>query len=570
MNKFNQIIVSLLLLSLSFGACQDMLDVDSDKIVLEKENTMQSDSLYSMFGIFSQMQKLANSYVILGELRGELLEPGENASKYLKEIHNFDTYSADNPYTNNLSSYYTVINNCNYVIHNVDTAIISQGEKVMYKTMAAAKAARAWTYLQIVLNYGKAIYFEDPLTSIQDATKDYPSLTFDALAPKLIKDLEPFKETPDLWSSYTFISIPCLLGDLYLWTGQYEKAANTYRDLMYSGPYLMTASLQSRRVVAGTGENMAFSNVIDHYWYNIFYRGSGWISFLRSTNEYEQNYELNDLFFDRTLINSSSIREAFLIPSEKAIVNFDSAMYFHDYYLKNLELHALTTYGDLRKVGSILSYSNNGNYDARGAVSTDEYYFVSKYYYLNEHQYSTENYNQPETSPNFVLLHRTGLLYLRYAEAVNRIGKPNLAMAVLKNGLNRTTLGNNRLVPAHEKDASLPHYMDFNDNRFDNNIGVRTRGLGQLNKDTTFFIIKVDKPEPTLQDSVLYVENLLQEELALETAFEGNRFHDLMRIAIRRNDNDYLAAIVASKFKDPGKKAEIRSKLQNRENWYVK
>ena len=61
---------------------------------------------------------------------------------------------------------------------------------------------------------------------------------------------------------------------------------------------------------------------------------------------------------------------------------------------------------------------------------------------------------------------------------------------------------------------------------------------------------------------------MIEQELVLETAFEGNRFHDLMRFAIRRDDNAYLADKVAAKHKD--NQGAIRSKLMDRTNWYLK
>ncbi|HRG04295.1 MAG TPA: RagB/SusD family nutrient uptake outer membrane protein, partial [Paludibacteraceae bacterium] len=72
----------------------------------------------------------------------------------------------------------------------------------------------------------------------------------------------------------------------------------------------------------------------------------------------------------------------------------------------------------------------------------------------------------------------------------------------------------------------------------------------------------------TKQDSIEFVEDKIQQELALETAFEGNRFQDLMRFAIRRNDNAYLADKVASKH--TANKEAIRNKLMTRENWYIR
>ena len=72
----------------------------------------------------------------------------------------------------------------------------------------------------------------------------------------------------------------------------------------------------------------------------------------------------------------------------------------------------------------------------------------------------------------------------------------------------------------------------------------------------------------TKEDSILYVEDKIVEELALETAFEGSRFQDLMRIAIRRNDAAYLADRIAAKHSR--NEQAIRAKLMNETNWYLK
>jgi hypothetical protein len=65
------------------------------------------------------------------------------------------------------------------------------------------------------------------------------------------------------------------------------------------------------------------------------------------------------------------------------------------------------------------------------------------------------------------------------------------------------------------------------------------------------------------------VEDLIIEERALELAFEGHRWFDLMRIARHRDDPAYLAEKVAAKFSDPQKQAEVKNRLMDMNNWYL-
>jgi hypothetical protein len=60
------------------------------------------------------------------------------------------------------------------------------------------------------------------------------------------------------------------------------------------------------------------------------------------------------------------------------------------------------------------------------------------------------------------------------------------------------------------------------------------------------------------------VEDLIVDEEALELAFEGTRFFDLMRVAHRRGDASYLAKRLAKR--DPS----LQGKLMNENNWYFK
>jgi len=240
MKKALKILILLAVSSTMLVSCDDLLGVDSDRLVTDEEyGHSPNDSLYSTFGILSRLQKLADSYVLLGELRGDLLDVTEYSDISLREIYSFDI-SKNNKYVD-LNNYYDVINNCNYVLKNLDSAQVDAGKKLELSQYAAIKSIRAWTYMQIALNFKTATYYVDPILTIEDTKKTYPEYDIEELADVLIADLIPLKDVPlpeigyigsyDI--SYSYFPIRFLLGDLYLWKGNYQNAATEYHDLMF-------------------------------------------------------------------------------------------------------------------------------------------------------------------------------------------------------------------------------------------------------------------------------------------------------------------------------------------------
>ena len=563
MKKVCKKLIYILIAAVFLVSCNDLLDVNSDRVTFEKDYQLHSpnDTIYSMIGIYSQLQKLGDSYVLLGELRGDLLDITENSSQDLKDINNLEI-SENNPYAN-IKDYYAVINNCNYVIHNIDTSTIIKGDKVMIRYYAAAKGIRAWTYMQIALNFGSAKYYSNPILSVADAeaVNKYPDIAFKELADSLIADLIPCKDdkTPSFLGSFLTFPIRFLLGDLYLWRGSitdnqadYVSAATEYHDLMLKGIYDVNTigininyNFQSYWAL---DDNKRISTTRYMNWYKSFslnYMET--ITGIYCPTEYGQKFDLDSLNYNYQFK-----------PSDVAINNWDSQTYYNT--------PTNTKPGDLRKLESIinkntiLSYTTNLISTTSNPVDKTIKNIVFKYLW-----------NGHSDNRQAITVYRASLLYLRYAEAVNRLNKPNLAFAVLKNGLRSQTMSSAKILPLKEKTSEK--YMDFNAAVFNNNAGIRWRGLGPklagsalavTDCDSTFVI----KEQKDMTDSVKYVEDLIQQELALETAFEGNRFQDLMRFAIRRKDASYLANKIYAKHALSGN--AFSKDLTQPDNWYIK
>jgi starch-binding outer membrane protein, SusD/RagB family len=539
MKKLNYIVLSLLVSTFALTSCDALLNADSERYTFENDFQMKSahDTIYSMVGVFSQLQKLGDRYILLGELRSELMETKVNASKYLKEINDFK-YTKENPYINQ-KDYYAVINSCNYVTHYVDTSYSILSDKAMMRSYAAAKAIRAWTYLQLALNFNTVYYYTNPITTVADATKSYPSIGLLALADSLIADLYPLRNinTMDLGTfgafkvKQTVLPIKFILGDLYLWKGDYDNAARAYYDLMYTTDrtiakeYISSWTVDSKKV---------FQNYTPLWNAILEPNNPENIATIASSASYGQQFTVDSLSYHYDIA-----------PSAIAINKWAQTIY----YVDSITIGE----GDLRAHGSYYQV-NEKNSTLPNAYDPSENPYITKYQTMNT---STEK---------CLVIYRNSLLYLRYAEAVNRLGCPQLAFTVLKKGLTELTtrpavIRNEVLAVGN---GSTPTYMNFNDTRFSTNVGIRQRGLGNINTDTRVYVIPTCSNKA---DSITYVENAIVEELALETAFEGNRFHDLMRIAIRRGNPEYLAEKVSAKYLL--NKAEMKSTLMDPLNWYL-
>lgn len=224
----------------AFPACTDMMETDSTTVGFEEDNRLDSpnDSLYSVLGILSQVQRLGDRYVLLGELRGDLMEATADANVDIQEISNFSV-SSGNEYAS-FYDYYNVINNCNYAIAKMDTNIVFYEDKVMIPEYAQIKVIRAWTYWQLALAAGKVSWIEEPVLSLEAALKEYPQKGLEDLAQLLIDDLTPYVGaraldygTIDNFDSRKmFFPVDMVLGDLYLFLGRYADAATAYYRLI--------------------------------------------------------------------------------------------------------------------------------------------------------------------------------------------------------------------------------------------------------------------------------------------------------------------------------------------------
>ena len=621
--------ISLLFIicSLFFSvACSDMFETDSDRQIFDPDLDQKTDSMFYTLGILKGLQQAADQYVMTGEMRGDLVATNVYTETDLRDLADFSltsqrlrvgaTAGIPSPLTSHPSPlpsnkynqpylYYRIINNCNYFIAHRDTTLLTGSRKVAIPEYAEALAVRAWAYMQLAKNYGEVPFYTDPLVSIGDANQNFPTKDLqgicDALTPELIK----FSGTPVpdygnisagmlngttnaeekiIQSDKAMIPVDVVLGDLFLETNQYEQAAKYYfnyilvNKLVAQQAYISPTNYRQELGDRLPNDASVYTNAQNSFsWSSIFSISNPQdiITYIPlASNELRGvTTQLPRYFgydFYSTTTGSSTSTQRYLVDRQ---IDASQAYYQLNrkqqwYYVPGSETNAANivksaSIGDMRRLVTMRSVSKS---DSLFSVMT-------KFFSAN------------------VPIYRTATVYLRLAEAINRMGQPEAAFAILKDGI-KDDLSNTNYFYFHPSGYDqrmgtmeflqkvVPFLSKENSAYFTNNWSIHSRGAGYTQGAFTGYQLdtlvtqKMEElnitPTGSINDTINAVEDLICDEMALELAFEGNRFGDLTRIARHKNlaalyGPDYGSKWLAEKlaYKNP------KVSLLDEKNWYL-
>ena len=560
---------------LALSSCEDMLSPESDMVMYEEDNTLSSvnDTLYSVMGVVHLMQQVADRTNLLGEVRADLVQVTPAATTDLQALANSLT-STDNAY-NRPEDFYAIVNNCNYFIQTADTGYTKYNQKVFEREMAVMHTYRAWAYLQLVTTYGEIPFYTHFLGTQASAEEvmRQPRQGIKAVCDWLIDDLQPFISTYELEygvmntisSRYFFIPVRVILGELCLWAGRYQEAAQYYHDFI--------ADLDHPRPISRS----------EAYWFNNENPTTSYVNgytsiFSRIDNETITIIPMENNVFDGTISHledlycSTSDNDYFyeLTWSEALVQLSADQAYYYEYEDPNTHARdtvCMTTdsvksiYPDRKRHGDLRLFTLvNQSSVGTGTKYNDTYQTIRKH--------SNEN--------GFVTLYRLATIYLHYAEALNRAGFPAAAFAILKYGLcdDNTKRPEGDVIPAYER-SNAGTLFAFRNSVFtkNNTWGIHSRGCGDSFANPEYMLPMPANALASAADTIAFqqplVEDYIVNELALETCFEGQRFYDLMRVALRRNDPAYLANPIAQRIDPQHPDEELRARLMDQKNWYL-
>ena len=248
-------IVSLFVFLAGFGvfttSCEDMLTPDMERYT---EGFNGKDTVNFYLGIMRNVQDMVEQNIILNEVRADLADTTMYSSDSIARIARFDASLKDGESALlNRAAYYKVINQCNFYLAKADSNAIKNDILYMRKEIAQVHMVRAWTYMQLVQNYGRVPFITVPVDNANTGWETNPAEGW-ATPDNLIDLLEPtlllaaqFEKTygfpnygqfktgksgVDITHKLMLFPSDLVLGDLYLLRGNgtadYEKAAMYY------------------------------------------------------------------------------------------------------------------------------------------------------------------------------------------------------------------------------------------------------------------------------------------------------------------------------------------------------
>lgn len=553
--KVSMVLATILMLS----SCSDFFDPTTEDKLNGTDYISSNTEMYTGFlGIMTKLQAIGDKEILLTDTRGELLEPTDNSTADLISLYNYDTNLQGNSYADP-AGYYEVVIACNdYLAKMKEYKDNPQVDIDVYKDLVAStERIKLWTYKTIGEIYGKAIWFNDPVSkvsSIADSARfaklDMTALTDTCLAVlqngyegislnrniDWIAWLDPDNVTSIANSNYrkwNFMVPPYegLYAEICLWKG----AALDAKHIDATACYQKASSLLLSAL--GTYINNSDYSGNSPYWLPCATTPGHYKTFWDNAQPYPAE-TIAALIYDYTNNQTNTLLKHFSTESPNQ-------------YLLRPSAAGMSRFKDNAFDPGSADGETRGN--CLFGIAPQGYY-ISKY----RPEGSTVRV-YPYQDDVHIYIYRATQYHMMLAEALNHLQRFKAMNAVLNTG-----------VKSADYDAEDPEWEGFTKNwtssadwgtRKYPSMGIRG-ALGLDARSVKTSVIELGK-----DSTVRYNDEAILDEIMLEFACEGKVYPAMNRMAMRYNDLSIVADRVCPKYEGTGKESSVRSKIMAGENW---
>jgi len=530
---FSRLLISLsfiichLSFSVALTSCADFLEIKSqNEIVLEDFWTEKADVDAVVSGCYARLHDddVVRRMMVWGEFRSDNIGIGRNIQDdiNLERVLN-ENIDASNAYTT-WAPFYSVINRCNTVLLYAPEVAAKDPaftQEELQATVAEVSAIRDLCYFYLIRTF-RDIPFQGSEAFIDDDQRfDLPATPFNEVLDWLIADLESVKgqavkRYPTTKTYYqtgriTQDAIRAMLCDMYLWKGDYQNVIKNADEIIESKQQLATERRTTSAYVSAS-ENLLRLN------------GYPLINSVMSRDTYGADY--NDIFGDGSSLESI-FELVYMTPTNMPSNSAVNAFYGYA--------------GEKGLVGpsSIVLEGDNtpykAKYDGRGlAFLNKSREIIAKYVYQNVQIEATSRTTDPTVS------------YIgSYPKDLN---KSNWIIYRLSDVMLMKAEAMAELMTADDSDQNTQYQQQI------------FSLVNAVNKRSVCETPLVDTLKANDYRSKQALQTLVMQERQRELMFEGKRYYDLVRQAMRLNSSTNLATIVSTK--QTSNAGYVRNKLQ--------
>lgn len=531
----------LMFLGLTFTGCNDFFEPETDDALTGDKYIQTQTEMYTGFlGIVTKMQAVGDKAIYLTDTRGELLEPTSNSPSELIAIYNYESNLQGNAYADP-AGYYDVVIACNDFISNMLEYKEKYTESIDVEHFNALISStlriKVWAYMTIGKIYGQALWFSDPMVKIQDLSdaSKFELLDLDGVMNACINLLEQGVDGIDgslTFSWYEWLDPETALGDseyrfwdymtpdyaglygeLCLWTGRYQDAADVLLDAL------------NEKISSSTSD------------------ATSWIRNVTLNGNYATIWNYPDPYAREVV---SAIIYSYTNDQTNDLLRHFGTEYPNEYLLRP------TDFGMARFSNDTLNPVGSGSETRMGVTFTtlsDGRSVIRKF---------RPNGNRrpyPYQDDVHIYIFRASEYHFMLAEALNNLGRFEEADALINKGVSGKFPTGGVTWDGFTDDWTTSTALGT---RKYPNVGIRgTFGLSSR----TFRTIVSDAAK---EEAKKFNDLAIMDEMLLEFPCEGKIYPALIRVAKRWNDYNVVADRVVGKYGDRAE--EVRSIINSEVN----